>query len=73
MPYAYDIWGDDCGTNTTAPSIGCNGDGNDKIENYFVKGEGVKAWEHLSKAGFLKGNFNSEGDVSSQGGGVALS
>ncbi len=65
MANAYAFWGTDCGTDSTTASTGCNGDGNGLINNYDAISEGAKAWEHLSRAGLIEGNFDGTGVVTS--------
>lgn len=57
FPTAYNYWGASCGTDSSTVFTGCNGDGNRTID--LVTGENVKVWKHLSRAGFIKGEFNS--------------
>lgn len=56
---AYRFWSWQCGTDTNDPSDGCNGNGNNIIEN--DQGEGLKAWEHLSRAGMIEGAYTGMG------------
>lgn len=72
MANAHAFWGNTCGTNTTAPSTGCNGNGNGIIETANTTGEPVKAWEHLARAGLVEGGFDGTGTVINSGDSVAL-
>lgn len=68
MANAFAFWGTACGTDTVDASTGCNGDGNGMIQNYgsgvlTSEAEGVKAWEHLSRAGLIEGTFDGTGAV----------
>lgn len=71
MRNAYAFWSATCGTNTTAASTGCNGNGNGLIEGDATVSESTKAWEHLSQAGMVEGNFDGTGSL--VGGVVVLS
>lgn len=57
---AFDYWGGtDCTdaviTNQAANNKACNGNGNGQVTHN--PGEGINAWEHLSNADLLPGNF----------------
>lgn len=60
MPNAYQFWGATCGTNTTTPSTGCNGDGDSRIA-VDIGGEDIKTWEHLARAGLIEGSYDGVG------------
>lgn len=62
MKNAFAFWGTDCGTDTDAGLTGCNGDGDGFISNNDIT-ESVKAWEHLSRAGLIEGNFDGTGTM----------
>lgn len=72
MANAYAFWGNACGTNTTTPSTGCNGNGNGLVEFQNTTGEQVKAWEHLARAGLIEGGFDGTGTVILAGASTAL-
>ena len=64
MANAYAYWGATCGTNTMTAGVGCNGDGSGVIESSGIaggRGEHLKAWEHLSRAGLIEGAFDGAG------------
>ncbi len=65
---AYEFWGDSCGTNTTATSTGCNGNGDGILA--LNLGESLKAWEHLARSGLIEGAYDGTGDGSVFGGGM---
>ena len=50
----------DCGDSTTSATTGCNGDGNGFID-VDSKGEYVKVWLHLSRAGLVDGSYTGRG------------
>ena len=65
-----DMWGTDpcgcpCTTSATLTSLTCNGDGNGHIGDSDVNGNIIqstgyelhRSWQHLSNAGFIKGQF----------------
>ncbi|PIR38724.1 MAG: hypothetical protein COV35_06065 [Alphaproteobacteria bacterium CG11_big_fil_rev_8_21_14_0_20_39_49] len=57
MPNAWDYWGSDCAASASL----CNGNGNFNIpHDYYVVTETyelIKAWKHLSLAGFIEGEY----------------
>lgn len=69
MRNAYQIWGDDCGTDTTDED-GCNGNG-DGIILEGLGNEYVKVWEHLSRSQLIAGTFDGSG--ASEGGFIRIS
>lgn len=58
---AYQFWGATCGADTTAPSTGCNGNGDGFIS--LDGGEAVKAWEHLALSGLISGSYDATGTI----------
>jgi prepilin-type N-terminal cleavage/methylation domain-containing protein len=61
MPNAFQFWGPACGTNSTIIATGCNGNGEGII--FGTLGEGMKAWEHLSRAGLIEGSYSGSGTL----------
>jgi prepilin-type N-terminal cleavage/methylation domain-containing protein len=53
---AFDYFGASCGTNTTTPTTGCNGNGN-RILIFSPDGEDGKFWEHLVFANLISGTY----------------
>ncbi len=54
-------WKQDEAEDAIGVKIGLGGNGNGVIENSLV--EGAAVWEQLSKAGFIQGSFNPDGNA----------
>ena len=68
MPRAFDYWGSVTCTNDMDEDIGCNGDGDKKIEWYNGSNrEGLLIWVHLALAKLIPGSYANSDPATNQG------
>lgn len=64
--FADEIFGSICGDASTDQVTGCNGDGNERIDN-FLAGEYLKFWQHLYLSAMIRGPYSGRGAPTGNG------